>query len=303
MLRTVRNGDVWFVSQPDHAAVSGYLAAHWGNKRFSPLGCFSPVVDAARSLRAECVFGIAQHDNGWWEWEADPELCPSDHLPLDLFDDRMSRQGGFRRWLAGIERNQDRHPYASLLISWHAYWLYEPSLRPDSDRAFLHPLFWKDNTPTIAREEVPATERFLEQLASVQLELAGRVQSDSRHTSWVEPALLHPHVRLLQILDGISLAICSALVPSCDGPTCGHGEDRYPLFDVPSSSWEDRVRIDVHPLGERRIRFEPYPFDRDPLPVTVPARVVSNRQNADGPFHVRWQAIPQTLLRYEFSSV
>ncbi len=40
MLKTVRQEQIWFVTQPDHAQVSGYLAAHWGNDEFARPGHF-----------------------------------------------------------------------------------------------------------------------------------------------------------------------------------------------------------------------------------------------------------------------
>ena len=36
MLRTDREGQAWLVTQPHHAEVAGYLAAHWGNRGVRP---------------------------------------------------------------------------------------------------------------------------------------------------------------------------------------------------------------------------------------------------------------------------
>jgi len=35
LLKTTFNGTIRLVTQPDHAAVSGYMASHWGNEEFS----------------------------------------------------------------------------------------------------------------------------------------------------------------------------------------------------------------------------------------------------------------------------
>jgi len=40
LLKTTFNGTIRLITQPDHAAVSGYMAAHWGNEEFSKLGYF-----------------------------------------------------------------------------------------------------------------------------------------------------------------------------------------------------------------------------------------------------------------------
>ena len=57
---------MWLVSQPDHAELSGLLAANWGNDEFARPGQFASANDPEQ-LRAETVLAIAQHDNGWWE--------------------------------------------------------------------------------------------------------------------------------------------------------------------------------------------------------------------------------------------
>ena len=93
MLKTLRDDKVWLVSQPDHAEVSGYLAAHWGNEEFTRPGYYAASNDPER-LRAETVLAIAQHDNGWWEWEAAPELSEIDGLPLGLSELLRKQQVG-----------------------------------------------------------------------------------------------------------------------------------------------------------------------------------------------------------------
>ena len=80
MLKRQVGSELWCITQPDHAAVSGYLAAHWGNGEFARPGYFAPFPEAER-LRAETILAIAEHDNGWWEWEADPQRDPADGLP------------------------------------------------------------------------------------------------------------------------------------------------------------------------------------------------------------------------------
>ena len=83
MLKTIKDGKLWLVTQPDHGQVAGYLAAHWGNHAgFAKPGYFTSSYD--EELRQQTVLGIAQHDSGWWEWEAMPDLSPADGLPLDL---------------------------------------------------------------------------------------------------------------------------------------------------------------------------------------------------------------------------
>ena len=99
MLKRTVSGELWCISQPDHAAAAGYLAAHWGNGQFARPGRYAPFPDPER-LRAETVLAIAEHDNGWWEWEADPQIDPADGLPLDLTS--LEQSDGLQRWRLGV---------------------------------------------------------------------------------------------------------------------------------------------------------------------------------------------------------
>ena len=73
MLKTIHNNKLFMVTQPDHGQIAGYLAAHWGNEEFNAPGYFHNSNDHDR-LRDEVVLAVSEHDNGWWEWEAIPEL-------------------------------------------------------------------------------------------------------------------------------------------------------------------------------------------------------------------------------------
>ena len=138
MLKRTVGGELWCISQPDHAAAAGYMAAHWGNGEFARPGNFAPFPDPER-LRSETILAIAEHDNGWWEWETDPQIDPSDGLPLDLTS--LKQSDGLQRWRLGVSRFQGSHPYVALLISFHAYWLHAPRVQAGAPPPFLHPLF------------------------------------------------------------------------------------------------------------------------------------------------------------------
>ena len=103
MLKTTKNGKLWMVTQPDHAEVAGYLAAHWGNDDFARPGHYAAAPDAER-LRAEVIFAVAQHDNGWWEWEVTPDVSADDGFPLDLSEVLKDQQAGMNRWRTGLRR-------------------------------------------------------------------------------------------------------------------------------------------------------------------------------------------------------
>lgn len=301
MLKTLKDGKNWLISQPDHAEVSAFLATHWGNGEFARPGYYADSPDPER-LRAETLLAIAEHDNGWWEWEADPELSESDGFPLGLSELLKNREEGMNRWRLGIPRLCRDHPYASLLVSFHAYWLYAHGYHDDPDPAFTHLLYWKGSSVHPDGKRIDAVRAFLEEVKGMQDELITRLQKDPATAVWVDPNHLNPHVRLLQHMDGLSLSLCSALIRARSGESRGLGGDPFDLLDVPRRSWEDRVTVTVKPAGERRIACLPYPFDADPLPVMVRARVIDRPAGAGPSLHSWWHAEPKQMIRFEYCS-
>ena len=307
MLKTLYKNKIYFITQPDHAKVSGYFAAHWGNKEFKRPGYFSDTKDPEK-LRAETALGIAEHDNGWWEWEASPEL-DTDGLPKGLTAVLKNQQEGMNRWRIGIPRLSETHPYASLLISYHAYWLYAHSSGAERNPAFIHPLFWKgenlyseDSTAELSGEALKNALEFVEELKEIQKRLMSQINKDTDTQSWLDAENLSPHSRLIQILDGLSLSICSNLIPAREGESKGLGQDEFDLLDVPRKSWDERVSIRVFPKGEGKIICDPYPFDLDPLKVRVSARIFENHDEKMRQSKSLWHAGQNELVEYEFSS-
>ena len=300
MLKTEKEGKMWLVTQPDHAELAGYLAAYWGNTEFMAPGSFAAVPDPER-MRAEIVLAVAQHDNGWWEWEATPELGAVDGFPSGLADVLKNQQEGMKRWQLGLRRF-DNVPYANLLISYHAYWLYAAKIVSQPDPAFIHPLFWKESPEPLLPGNREAVEDFMAEIKQLQAQWIEALSADAETASWVQPDNLNPHARLLQLLDGLSLALCSALIPSRSGENRGLGEDAFELRNVPRGSWEDRVSIDVTPALNRRIVLNPYPFGLNPLPVRVPARIFDLPVNRSGQFQTWWHAKPIEFLEFEVCS-
>ena len=80
------------------------------------------------------------------------------------------------------------------------------------------------------------------------------------------------------------------------------GEDEFDLLDVPRAKWEDRVKIEVRPIGRRRIVMRPYPFDEDPLTVPVVARVFELGAEPAQEFQTRWNGNPIEILEFRYGS-
>ena len=290
MLKTKRGQQVWLITQPAHAELSGQMAAHWGNEEFAVPGHFAKSADPER-LRREVALAVAEHDNGWWEWEADPPLSAEDGLPQGLGEVLENPVAGMERWRLGIPRLAERHPYASLLIGDHAYRLYAAQFNPDPPPEFTHhlQLSW-----TLYPKDLEKTEarRFIADVQEMQAGYWRRLEEDSFWRTAIEPEQRNPHARLLQTLDALSLALCSAAIAPVEGEAKGLGEDHIVFPEVARRSWGDRVSLEIKPLSDGRIMIDPYPFDEAPLTVTVPARVAEP--------HTWWQQVPRILKQFTF---
>jgi hypothetical protein len=281
MLKARLDHDTWMIQQHHHAQVSGYLAAHWGDANgFARPGHYPGATDPAR-WRDEVVLGIAEHDNGWWETEAMPRFNHRDGLPVgigeaapptDANEFEGWRSGGFERWSIGIQRLAGLHPYSALLVSLHAYWLYAMAFEDLARDAepMRHFVFGEPDIADGLTGERARTRAFLEQQADLQAQLTQRLADDAAMARAVEPAHLQPHLRLLQLMDSLSLYLAL------------NDQDDHELPHVPRGGWDDRCTIRWMRRDARTIALDPYPFDVDPLPVLMPARIVTEAQRDAG---------------------
>ena len=303
MLKTILKSKLYMVTQPDHAQVAGYLASHWGNEEFNAPGYFHDSDDSKR-LQDEVILGVSEHDNGWWEWEATPDINYIDGLPLGLSDVLKNQQDGMDRWRIGIRRFSNNHPYASLIISFHAYWLYVQNFKEQKVSEFIHPLFWKGEMPelTFSDEKLKNAQNFVTEIEDLQTELIDKIKSSPECVSWLDEKHLNPHARFLQILDGLSLSLCSNLISPIEGEATGLGEDEFNLLEVPRTKWDDRVRINIKPIDERKIVCSPYPFDIDPLPVFMPATILDLPIEKSSQFQKYWHSKQKQIIKFEYCS-
>jgi hypothetical protein len=298
MLKTRVGNETWLVHQPDHARVAGYLAAHWGGgEAFARPGYYAAAPEP-ELLRQEVVQAVAEHDNGWWEWEAAPTIDADDGFPLGLAQvGRQSPAAGLDRWRLGVPRLAESHPYIALMISLHAYWLYAFAFEsPTTEHnAFRHPLF---GSPGVANKLVPdrrLAEQFLAEQRCGQERLMQQLRGDALWAAAVEPAHREPHVRLLQVLDAMSLLLAFG------------GQQEQQLLDVPGRTWDDRRTVMWRPAaaGGRRIVCDPFPFDLDPLEVFLPVRVAPAAQScAEGtplPL-IQLHSLPLRTVQFVLSS-
>lgn len=207
------------ITQPDHAALSGEFARHWGNELF-----------AAPALRNDLAAAIAHHDDGWQEADAEPRWFRATRAPqnfLDLAPDdftsisrRSIRFAGARSSLAGY------------LVSWHFRKLAEARSAVDSAFAAL-----------------PQIQEFLADQRSLQAELRP-------HFAALPDVAVSEACRLLQFSDMLSIYICLGALDDCTFPqeflTGSNSRARVTLhFEPEATLWLSPYPFDCSPLSLR----------------------------------------------------
>lgn len=99
-----RASEYWLITQPDHAALSGDIAAFIG----------SPLLPR---LSPEVVQGIAMHDEGWAPFDA--QIGVADGRPLSFLD--LGPRDFLRAWISSIECAERVAPIAGAMVSAH-FW-------------------------------------------------------------------------------------------------------------------------------------------------------------------------------------
>jgi hypothetical protein len=237
-----RDPQLLVIRQTDHAFLAGYLAREWGNEHF-----IKPQPDASFCL------AVAEHDNGWGEWELQPELDPKTHLPYSFMS--VSTATHIAIYQKGIERLVRVDHYAGLLASMHASGLY------DRGRATM-PGF---SAKYVKTEENHLVNDFLQQLRLQQLRLKVDLRANLATKPFLEEALVDANVARLETLDRLSLHFC--LNPEQDAV----------VEAVPVNDQGEEVDLELHAEGGNVVAVAPYPFRREPLSFSIMARRVPKK--------------------------
>ena len=237
-----RDPQVLVIRQTDHAFLAGFFAREWGNDRFS-----KPQPSASFTL------AVSEHDNGWGEWELQPELDPKTHMPYSFMS--IPTAAHIALYQKGIERLVKVDHYAGLLASLHAAGLY------DRSRATM-PGF---SAKYVKAEENPLVNDFVQQLRLQQLRLKVDLRANGASKPFMDDPLVNANVARLEALDRLSLHFC--LNPQQDA-----------MVDaVPVNEQGEDADLELHAEGAGVIAVAPYPFRREPLSFSIMARRVPKK--------------------------
>lgn len=167
------------VYQPAHALLSAQLAGQWQMQ--------------TRPIRWwQTLDAVAQHDNGWHEWEVAPKIT-NQGAPRNFT--QMTPSDAIAQWRRGIARGVHQNRWVGLLISRHATSLYEGR---EGELEELHHFL---------SEQLAQQQRWMQQL-NVTEEQVERAYAMIRWTDW------------------LSLILCWRRLPANEQPiSVGKGSD------------------------------------------------------------------------------
>jgi hypothetical protein len=248
MLRMESETGWWLITHPDHARLAGAFAAAWGNAQFRK-----------PEPRARVLRGIATHDDGWAVRDAHPSVT-REGKPSAFSSELVGKYSAFEEidladYLAVRERAvrivAEQDPYAGLLIAMHTCNL----LTAHADRS------------TIASDQLPLLDAFLDGQRVYRQELIGRIQADDTLAAKEkDAATIEQHFRLLQACDNLSLLTCVAF-----------GSPASLLHPLPLHDG-GAAEIEVQPIAPRHFRLAPWPFSEAELSFSFPARHVAGKR-------------------------
>jgi hypothetical protein len=206
---------------------------------------------------ASFCLAVAEHDNGWQEWEMLVGVDPKTFAPYNFMT--VPTEEHITLYQRGIERIVKADLYAGLLVTSHCMGLY------DKARATM---------PGYSAKYVRAQEQhlaadFVQRLRLQQLRMKVDLRSDPATRPYVDERLLKLNAQRLDALDRLSLYFC-----------LGANADTT-IESVPVNDEGREVDWQLRSAGGGQFTLDPYPFRRDPLEIAIIARHIPKRRYAD----------------------
>ena len=246
MIIREQGDELLLIRQTDHAFLAGFFAKEWGNEEFprpEPFGSF-------------CL-AVAEHDNGWSEWELQPTLDPKTRTPYSFMS--IPTEEHIALYQRGIERLIKVDHYAALLVSMHCVGLYD---RARATMPGFSAKYVKSNESALVSE-------FVQRLRLQQLRLKVDLRANLTTRDLVVEEMLKATFERMEALDRLSLHLCLNPQENCT------------IDAVPKDDSGNEVDLDLRNEGANILTLAPYPFKREVLEVSILARRIPKRVYVD----------------------
>jgi len=225
------------IPQSQHAAISGQIAAAWGNGSFE-----------MPTPRAEVVVAASRHDDGMDDFDAEPDLDPETGLPRNFM--RMPFETWLDCWRRGPSIVADDDPYAGILVSMHGAYLLD---------------FRNLDDP----EEAELAAGWLADQEELRDEWAGEVERLPDVAPGLGRARLARNQALIAAWDALSLAVCMPRLPD--------GFDDVPADDDTARLELTVVEEAPGLAGPQIVSVDPWPFGFTSVDLIAVGRVLERR--------------------------
>jgi hypothetical protein len=269
MIRHLHGNEYFLFTQDDHARLSGALADHFGNRRFTAPEPRKAVLDA-----------IAMHDRGWPLHDNAPTLNENG-LPLHVFETPISITGPV--WSESVRLAREAGSYTAFLVSLHVFHLsamsYQHYSEPETRRRNAKSLFELNK---FQQSQIELQEHFRREMGlrtDVPLELGLAPRGGS-----AEETQLRYNYQVLKAMDQVSLAVF------CDGRAF------TTIEDVAPGPGAEPLELHVGYPAEWMVSISPWPFDIEQIEAQAPFRRLPARAYANvEEFRRVYSAAPQEM--------
>ncbi len=261
MLVTRGEGRLRLITQPDHAALAGWFAQHWGNDQF-----------AIPAPREALLCAAYHHDDGWLELDPQPVYNPDARRPAHFAELPLSDSVG--PYGRGVESVYERDLHAGVLVSMHFSGFYTSRWGVGDGSPADHP---------IAREVVATQEaRWMPALREAWGYRGRRSEFDA--ATW------HAY-EVLQAVDLLSLAhgLIDLSQPTGSGEPLDMSSSLATIDQpvaprivsgVPMAAGGPYAAVKIAVTEPLRVGLDPSPLSEPELEVAIPYRELEDRPYA-----------------------
>ena len=242
---------VLLILQIDHSRAAGMMAAHWGNAEFTPPKPYSSMVVAAQ-----------EHDGGWWDWEIKPTVNEEGY-PIDYVGSTKKMGSSWLNFYRhGVARVAEQDSYAGLIVSMHGCGLLSKGMG-------LLP-----NMPDLSSD--PDVRQFLDEQEEFRNQLLQEARRSEALREFTTDEQIWTNFKLMEVFDQMAQFVCNRYPFNSSARKNGpnHTLSNVP---VPVGPGKEDVKVTVDVKDESRAVVRPYPFDVDPLEISIPARLLPRR--------------------------
>jgi uncharacterized protein DUF3891 len=210
------------------------------------------------------------HDYGWLRYETAPLLdaesgTPFSFLQVPLTPAQMGSYQWALDWMADID------PYAGLIVSMHRTGLWKSRYQ-----TIEHPMGYNLRSPSKEIAE------FIERNEAKQKALRAKVDDGNFDTNY----------RLMQVWDLLALYFCHE-----------PAEDHVSPVPTAYGNGSKDVDMTLTPLGPRKVKFDPFPFDARPCRVQLTCKKLPKAKFADSDeFRKAYFQAPTQMMEFELVS-